>query len=272
MSFVTQEQSIYLPIRCPRCNTELRWDGVDLVCDYENESQLAYRFISVLGETDGAGWSLYNKVIELYKINSFNDLVEFLKAVKLTSVVDKIRSNISGTATQNKCISVIEKIVRYKVDPVRFLVACNIGGVSWTTAKSLMENYSDFINDVKDINVDWIKVSNIRGFGYSTVVALQSAESRIRSLSESLSFKEVSYETPSETKFKVAITGSLSIKRSDFNTKLAQKGIVQSGNFKEIKYLITNNPSSTSSKMRSAIENGVEIISEEEFTKKYLES
>ena len=262
-----------LPSFCPTCNTELKWDGVDLVCEHENESQLAYRFISVLGETDGVGWSLFNKILETYDIESLESLVKFIKLLNVSwkTTVDVIPGFISGSATQSKCIVVLDKL-RNKVSPVSFLVACNIGGISWTTAKSLMENYADFIKDVKEVKVDWIKVSNIKGFGYNTVVALQSAESRIKTLAEVMTFEEVKYEDPVEAKFKVAITGSLSIKRADFDALLESRGISQSSNFKDIRYLITNNPNSGSSKMKKAKDNSVEIISEEKFTKMYLES
>ena len=47
-------------------------------------------------------------------------------------------------------------------------------------------------------------------------------------------------------------------------------GISQSSNFNEIKYLITNNPDSGSSKMKKAKDKGVEIISEDDFVKKFL--
>lgn len=273
MKVITPASEPQIPSTCPRCGNEVRWVGVDLVCDSENEEQLAYRFISVLGETDGAGWSLFNKILELFKIDSLESLRSFILTSKGSSkfVNDKITSGVSGSSTQSKCVSVVNKICS-DVSPVNFLVACNIGGISWTTAKSLMENYSDFINDVKEVKVDWIKVSNIKGFGYSTVVALQSAESRIKTLAEVMSFEKMTYENPVESKFKVAITGSLSIKRSDFDSLLESHGISQSGNFKEIRYLITNNPNSGSSKMKKAKDNGVEIISEEMFTKMYLES
>lgn len=273
MNIVTQEQSNYLPTRCPRCGSELKWDGVDLICDNESESQLAYRFISVLGETDGVGWSLFNKILETYDIESLESLVNFIKVLNFSwsTTVGVIPAFISGSTTQKKCIAVLDKL-RNKVSPISFLVACNIGGISWTTAKSLMENYADFIKDVKEVKVDWVKVSNIKGFGYSTVVALQSAESRIKSLAEVMTFEEVKYKIPEEAKFKVAITGSLSVKRSDFDSLLESRGISQSSNFKEIRYLITNNPNSSSSKMKKAKDYGVEIISEEKFTKMYLES
>ena len=70
-----------------------------------------------------------------------------------------------------------------------------------------------------------------------------------------------------ESKFSVAITGSLSVKRSEFEKFLKDHGVTISGNFKEIKYLVTNNPESGSSKMRKAKDNGVEVISEDAIRK-----
>ena len=60
------------------------------------------------------------------------------------------------------------------------------------------------------------------------------------------------------------------MKRDDFDKLLRSKGIQQSGNFNEVKYLITNNPDKQSSKMKKAVESGVEIISEEDFIDKFL--
>lgn len=57
------------------------------------------------------------------------------------------------------------------------------------------------------------------------------------------------------------------MKRSEFEEILKSYGVTTSSNFKEIKYLVTNNPESGSSKMKKAKNNNVEIISEEDILK-----
>lgn len=268
---VTPSESGLLPDKCPNCGSPLVWKGEDLVCESENESQLIYRFISVAGSVTGAGWSLYNKIIDVFNIDSYSRFIDFLAYIYGENTYKQaIYSEIRGTVTQQKCIDVISKIVD-GIYPTTFLVACNISGISWNSAESLIVNYPEYFNDVRQGKVDYERVGNIQGFGWSTVETLKKFESRISDIAKIC--KITNLEIPSqvtESQFSVAITGSLSIKRSEFDALLQSKGIIQSSNFKEIKYLITNNPESTSSKMKKAKDNGVEIISEEEFKKKFL--
>lgn len=263
-----------LPSTCPNCKAELTWKGDDLICENENEDQLVYRFISTAGSIDGAGWSLYSKVLETFDIKTFKDLVCFIsdatKDYEVTQgemVKNIIYNSISGKVTQQKCIKVVEKIIK-GIYPSTFLVACNINGVSWNTAESLFKHYPEYFYDLYQEKVDYDKLYSINGFGYTTVQTLRRFEERLRDLVRVCTILEEKKTV--EYQFSVAITGSLSMKRSDFDALLQSKGITQSSNFKEIKYLITNNPDSTSSKMQKAVSNGVEIISEEEFTKIFL--
>lgn len=260
-----------IPETCPNCGAELRWKGEDLVCDNENESQLIYRFISVVGETDGAGWSLYSKFIDLFNLNSYEDLIKFLLRVvnDKESLTNTVCESIKGSSTQNKCLNIINKISS-EVDPVTVLVACNISGISWTTSGKLVDEYPSYFEDLLLNKVNYDTIWSIKGVGGSVVKTLQFFEARIRGIASKLRIKDHAKES-SELNFYVAITGALSVKRSEFDRILSEKGIQQSSNFKEVKYLITNNPDSTSSKMKKAKDHGVEIISEEDFTNLYLQ-
>lgn len=259
-----------LPEVCPSCGDTLYWDGEDLVCSNESDRQLPYRFISVAGECHGAGYSLYSKILEVFKVEDFSSLLKFLETLKDKSVVDsKIDNEVSGYSTQNLCKTILDKI-REGVDPRTFLVACNVKGLSWTVTKQLVVAYPEYLQDLSQDTVDYDRIWGISGFGSATVNTLKDYSKRIKKLLEVVTIKESAPEETIETNFTVAITGSLSIKRSDFDKLLSSKGISQSSNFKEIKYLITNNPDSTSSKMKKARENGVEIISEKEFFEKFL--
>ena len=65
----------------------------------------------------------------------------------------------------------------------------------------------------------------------------------------------------------VAVTGSLSIPRKEFEAKLNAKGYGITDNVKKVKYLITNDSNSGSSKNKKAKELGVLIVTEDEFWK-----
>lgn len=262
-----------LPDICPNCGSRLHWSGTDLICPNEVDSQLPYNFISTAAPVDGAGWRLYSSVIEVLRLCSSRDLYEFLYNLILENEYEdyykKLCDKISGSVTQLKVKEILRKLLA-EVDPVRFLVACNIPGVSWNSAESLLSSYPQFIDDLKDHHVDYDKVLNIKGLGWSFVESVRSREDKIRDLASVLKISNYNGKQVVETRFNVAITGSLSIKRADFDAKLSEKGILQTGNLKECKYLITNNPNSTSSKMKNAQKYGVEVISEQEFARLYL--
>lgn len=262
-----------LPQTCPSCGGPLVWNGEDLICENENDSQLPYRFISVAGEYHGAGYSLYSKILELFEVTDYSSLLCFLRQLldNKTEVDSKIDTHVSGSATQNLCKAVLNQIYE-GISPRTFLVACNVKGLSWEVSKQLLAAYPEYLQDLRNSCVNYDRMWSISGFGRATIDTLQSYEERIKTLLKVVKIKEelTPEAEPVKSVFTVAITGSLSIKRSEFDKLLNEKGISQSSNFKEIKYLITNNPNSTSSKMKKAKDNGVEIISEQEFFEKFL--
>ena len=74
-----------------------------------------------------------------------------------------------------------------------------------------------------------------------------------------------------EKKGKVAITGKLSVKRADFEKELRAKGYEPSSSVtKDTKFLITDDPSSSSSKNKAADKFGIPKITESEFRRSYL--
>ena len=70
---------------------------------------------------------------------------------------------------------------------------------------------------------------------------------------------------------KVCITGVLSAPRTDIIKEFEQYGIqVMSGVSKSTDYLITNDASTNSSKIKSATANNIPIVSEEEFRNMFI--
>ena len=73
-----------------------------------------------------------------------------------------------------------------------------------------------------------------------------------------------------ESKGKVAITGKLSVKRSQFEEELKKAGYTPGDISKDTKFLITDDPTSNSSKNIKADKFGVTKITESEFRSKYM--
>lgn len=87
--------------------------------------------------------------------------------------------------------------------------------------------------------------------------------------------KRIDWSTPtvelvSESKGKVAITGKLSVKRSEFEKELKAAGYIPAEIAKDTKFLITDNPGSSSSKNKKADAWGIVKITEQEFRQKYM--
>jgi NAD-dependent DNA ligase len=77
-------------------------------------------------------------------------------------------------------------------------------------------------------------------------------------------------EKSKEAKGKVAITGKLSVKRSEFEKELKSAGFTPADISKDTKFLITDDPHSSSSKNKKASDWGIEKLSEHEFRSRYL--
>lgn len=243
------------------------WSGADLRID--TDELLAYRFFSVIGEEEGAGYSLYTKILDLFYLSGVESLCQF--GTYSNEFCESILSQgISGTKTLELAKKIVNKVKRDPVDPITFLVACNIHGLSWKNAKKIIQEYPEFINDVSSEHIDFKlisdKLSSVNGIGSKTVSDLTSIPvlSKIRSLSSVVNIKEAEI-SESKDKVKVAITGKLSVKRSEFEEFLRDHGYEVSSISKETKYLITDNPLSGSSKNLKADKLGICKITEKDF-------
>lgn len=248
--------------------TPVEWEGTDLrIPNYEEGT--VYHFISTVAPVDGAGWSIYSSLIDLFNLNLPSDLVEFYRNWKDYYYLS-VGHQYGGEATKKKMYEILDKLDS-PIDPVTFLVACNVGGLGWTNAEKIVAQFPDILQTIKDRRFYSDIIGDVKGIGYSMVESFEKNLPKIQSLLDVVKIKETSYinEKKEETKFKVAITGALSMKRADFDKLLNEHGIEQ-GKVKDCKYLITNTPDSGSSKNADARKYGVEIISEEEFVKKYF--
>lgn len=262
--------------RCPNCGEFLVWKGDDLVCENESDTQLSYRFITTCADLDGAGPSLYSKIIETQGLTDVDSLAKFLSWIKsagyeqVAETILKENGDVfSGSVTQFHVETILRRLGE-PIDPVYFIAGCNIKGISWSAAQSILDEYPKFFEDIANDKLDAEKLKDIKGVGWKTVETIEKHCDRIKKLYNSTTLAEHITSEELNPEFKVAITGTLSVKRSEFISELNRLGIEVSSNFKEIKYLITNNPDSTSSKMKKARDNGVEVISEEDFRLKYL--
>lgn len=263
----------YLPEVCPHCGNKLVWKNTDLVCNAENESQMPYTALTVLAPLDGAGDAIYSNIVkamDLYSLDSFKDFIQNIQFNDLDETLNYIfeNSDLSGDVTFNKVKTILGKLLD-DIDLRDALVACSIPGVSEKMSEKIVFNYPEILEDACSGNINKNKLYSIDGIGDSIVNSLITFENRIAFMSNFKIVIPEKEEIP-EVQFKVAITGKLSVKRSVFEEELKQHGFQLSDIKKDTKYLITDNPNSSSSKNKLADEWGITKITEQDFRNKFI--
>lgn len=261
-----------LPKFCPYCNSILSWSGVDLKCDNTNCSNIELsnlqQWCEILGETDGLAWTLMKQYLDLYDIKSISELYEKQEYI-LTDL-----SSRQLSITEQKIKQFFEALFMQPVSIYSALLSLNIPRLGEKTCKQLSYNTNLCIdlyeNSIKYINK--LNVSDNFKTELTKLVKDATSESILNNLEKVANLKSIWNRIVFNNKDKnssityVAVTGSLNtMKRDAFEKYISDFGYELSSNLKKCKYLITNNLSSTSTKMKQAKENGVAVISEEDF-------
>ena len=270
-----------LPEVCPECGQPLSWSGVHLVCTNENccssiEQDLLI-WLKNLVPVDNLGDTLKLKFIR--QMVDSNQLAD----CSIESVMNsKIHLEESTPSVQfNIFAKMWNKLhdSNAKFDLVHALMALNIPRIGDLTAikfaqhpKELLKCLDESLNtrfnpavvtDTYLILKDLIGDANARSVSNNL-----NKLSRLKFIENNI---EWSIKDFIKSKGKVAITGILSVKRSDFEKELRQNGWEPTDNVnKDVKFLITDNASGQSSKNLKASKLGIPKVNEFEFRLKYL--
>lgn len=248
-----------LKINCPVCNTELTWEGVDLVCSNLNcgnrdEKDLIH-WVSYIGDVDGLGKKLKNRVLEDNNITNLEDL--YTKGFE---------DNFDNTSTGKKYSKFHRSLFVDKIDINLAMFSLNIPRFGWTTVCKI--KWTELI--IEDLSKKIINSELQSQLTPSTLKSLKENLHKCSILKYILSrLQYVTDDKAAPIRGKVAITGSLSIVRKEFEKILTENGWTLEGIGKETDFLITNQ-SSSSSKFKYAIANNIPIVSEQEFLEKYI--
>ena len=78
--------------KCPYCDSDLVWDGVDLKCSNSNCSSMSYfdlkQWCEVIGETDNFAWLLMEQYLAKFNIISIESLYN-----KKDEILDWFKTN-----------------------------------------------------------------------------------------------------------------------------------------------------------------------------------
>lgn len=266
---VDEPVEVNLPTHCPACDHKLKWVGVNLVCSNpdcsgQNYSSL-YHWIDNLADVDNLGGSLIATIIEEFNINEISD---FYKDHDLDSL-----TQLEGIGSAK--IEVIRKSLEAIKKPhslENYLVAFNIPGLSWETARKIVQGTSirseleeEFFSDEFEL-----ELSNLKGVNRNSKLALLENWGRIKDNYQYMVISDsVAAEQTAEISadlIKVCITGKLSSgTKSVFLKKYADK--IVEADVKTCDYLIANEDKG-SAKYKQAIKLGKEIVTESEFLEK----
>lgn len=273
--FVSKEESRFLPTNCPICNEPLEWKGVDLVCNNPKcpnvELSDLEQWCTIVGETDGLQWTIMKQYLDSYNIHSINDLYE------KEQLVYKDLLNRKLSITEEKILLFFNKLYKEQIDVYKVLLALNIPSLGDKTCKLLAQN-SDIVyclyrysigkannnfteESLKEMLLPIVKeaktneiLNNMNKFANMTY--LYSAEHITRIIVPNIN-KEIQY---------VAVTGSLNtMKRKDFEKYIQTYRYELTSTLSKCKYLITNDPNSSSSKNKEADKYNIPKITEQQF-------
>lgn len=255
---------------CPYCENKLSWQGVDLVCTNvecaNRDEQNLKVWISNIAQIDGISEKLIFKFLEELNINSLEEL--YSKTYNELEYKDAPDNSHKG-----KFNKVLSKLFVEPVNWYNALIALNIKMLGDKTSKKLVntelisliynfletEDVSIFVENVN------LKLTNVVGPAFIETLLTPDSLTKLKNL---IYIKDRLYKDDIQENIElipVVITGKLSMPRKKFEEYLNENGYEVKGAItKEIKYLITDNPDSSSTKNKKATELGITKITEEQ--------
>lgn len=283
--------SAELPTTCPVCGTELVWSGVHLQCpnDLCGNAQIQDLLIWLqnLVPVDYLGDKLKLKWLSEFYQTSKLSIPKVMSG--LQHIIDSVPryDGVQPTTVMDMLISLYNKNFKL-VDVIKALNIPRFGDVNAEklaqypeliqSAYSIRRNRAKGLSEERETSdVEYTASLMLLRDEYSKKIGEANMISLINHIYKLDNLKYIWDRidfTQSVTdivyKGKVAITGKLSVKRADFEKELRAHGYEAKEISKDTKFLITDDPNSSSSKNKKADQWGIVKISEEEFRRQYL--
>ena len=156
---------------------------------------------------------------------------------------------------------------------ITFLSSLGIIGGAYNKCEKVVNSGFDTIDKILDLNES--DLMKIEGFAQKSAKTFLDSLIEKKELIQILIEKgfKLSHDNKKDLKLgglNICITGTLSMKRSDLEKILKDKGaVIASSVTKKTDFLITNDTTSNSSKLKKAAKHQTIIITEEDFYKKF---
>jgi DNA ligase (NAD+) len=265
ISTYEQTQEIEIPKICGSCNTNLVDAGTRLYCpNSQCPKRLLHRlekWVSVLEIRE-----LGNKLLEQLFNKNIRQIHELYKlTVKELAEYDRM-----GEISSAKVIRHIQ--TKRELSLSAFVAGFDLEGIAETTMEKVVSCGFDTLDRLRAATK--AELASIFGLGEITAaVIVEGLKECKQEMDAVLKTKVITISEPGTEKsmplygFSFCFTGELvSIKRTEAEEKIKSLGAqVKSTVVKGLSYLVTNDPSSGSSKNKKANELGIQIIDEDKF-------
>ena len=257
-----EDRYSYVPSSCPECGHKLEWEGVHLTCTNKQCPNAL--------KQDVMEW-----VNHLVPMDNFGDKLRYMYLSEMLGqeftvecLMRKLRDGytVVGSSIQDNMFKkFLNRLQHDEFSLQQSLEALNVPRLGEVTSRklSMHQDIVDYIIAEGHFPMD--DVEKIVGQATATSILQNRWKfNRLKFIRDRIKSNEV------EFRGKVAITGKLSVKRKEFEEELKQHGYFASNISKDCKFLITDDPNSSSSKNIQATKWGIQKITEEEFRKQYF--
>ncbi|MDG2394721.1 helix-hairpin-helix domain-containing protein, partial [Candidatus Thioglobus sp.] len=261
---------IDIPEKCPSCGAKLKWESDFLMCVNHDLcpaqviGKLEY-FFKILANNDGFGIAtiekLYKhgmrKVSQIYALN-----------------IDDFRAMGFGDKTSINLVNQLQRSINEQIEDWRFLAAFGVARLGMGNCENLLKSHT--LDAIFSLNIG--QISAIDGFAELTAKMIVNGLKSIKleydllsqyrfNLESTILNKDLKGVKHSLNGKKIVFTGVMSGSREEMKKHAKSIGIVVAGSVSsKTDYLVTGS-NVGSKKIQSAVDFGVQVITELEYIK-----
>lgn len=255
-----------VPSVCPCCSTPLVRTGVHLQCPNtecaDSDVQDTLVWMQNIAPYDGLGDILKLKFLSLLLENDIS--------------IEKIYQTGPVSIDETRYVKLNEFYKMYNMlftnevklaDAIKALNIPRFGDVTSTKLAEHPEVVKELIRCACNDSPDVPDYSDLIGYAnFKSLIDHIGKLKRLKFIENNIKFEYAIVEQ----KGQVAITGKLSVKRAVFEQELRDAGYISGSISKNTKFLITDDPNSSSDKNKKADKFGIQKITESEFRRLYM--
>lgn len=258
-----------LPTVCPECGKPLTWNGVHLECTHPDCPGAALQDLKVWMETI-VPTNNFGEALRLKYLERCFGRENFTIDEVMDRSIEFYKEHVGNSIQDRQFVEFITQLKTSKVSLATAIEACNVPRIGHETSVKLAW-YPDYVQNLCTGTLDDAFYDTLaKAIGAANANSAILNHVKFEKIAPLWSQDRIVNESKPDLKGSVAITGSLSVSRKQFEQELKDAGWSLGSLTKTTKFLITDNPFGGSSKNQQAVKYGVPKISEAEFRKEYM--